>query len=180
MERDIIMQIKKIVTDTIRATFHVLDSKKRLNSYELFGYDFMFDDEFKPFLIEVNSNPSLEPSCNLLTKLFSSMLDNTFRIAIDPLFPPNEGFSMKKGATGIEVCPENRFDLIFDENVDGPELMKKINNIGDKEMEEVEGINELSGSGDEAEEEGDVDVDVEADVELVEADVEDEADDDKM
>lgn len=44
MERDILMQVKKIVTDTIRATFHVLDSKKRLNSFELFGYDFMFDD----------------------------------------------------------------------------------------------------------------------------------------
>lgn len=71
LERDIILQIKKIVTDTIRATFHLLDSKKRLNSYELFGYDFMFDDNFKPFLIEVNSNPSLEPSNNHLTKIFT-------------------------------------------------------------------------------------------------------------
>ena len=87
-ERDIMVQIKKIVTDTVRATFHLLDSKRRLNSYELFGYDFMFDDNFKPFLIEVNSNPSLEPSSNLLTKLFTQMLDNTFRIAIDPLCPP--------------------------------------------------------------------------------------------
>ena len=88
IERDIIMQVKKIVTDTIRATFHLLDSKKRLNSYELFGYDFMFDNKFKPYLIEVNSNPSLEVGCTLLAKLFTAMLDNTFRIAIDPLFPP--------------------------------------------------------------------------------------------
>ena len=113
----------------------------------------MFDDEFKPFLIEVNSNPSLEPSSTLLTKLFTQMLDNTFRIGIDPLFPPTEGFSLKKGATGIEVCPENRFDLIFDERIDGPSLLKKIKNIGKQEMEEVDGINELSGSGDEHEEE---------------------------
>jgi hypothetical protein len=178
LERDIIMQIKKIVTDTIRATFHLLDSKKRMNSYELFGYDFMFDDEFKPFLIEVNSNPSLEPSCNLLTKLFSSMLDNTFRIAIDPLFPANEGFSIKKGSTGIDICPENRFDIIFDEKIDGPGLMKKFNNIGTKEKEEVECINELSGSGDEAEEENEVDAEPEN--ELVEADIEDEVDEDKL
>ena len=88
IERDIIMQVKKIVTDTIRATFHLLDSKKRLNSYELFGYDFMFDNKFKPYLIEVNSNPSLEVSSTLLAKLFTAMLDNTFRIAVDPLFPP--------------------------------------------------------------------------------------------
>lgn len=179
VERDIIMQIKKIVTDTIRATFHVLDPKKRVNSFELFGYDFMFDDEFKPFLIEVNSNPSLESSCNLLTKLFSVMLDNTFRVAVDPLFPPSEGFSMKKGATGIEVCPENRFDLIFDERVDGPGLLAKFDTIGVKEMEEVAGINELSGSGDEAEEEGDVDGEADGDNALIEADMEDEADDEK-
>lgn len=38
------MQVKKIVTDTVRASFHLLDSKRRLNSFELFGYDFMFDD----------------------------------------------------------------------------------------------------------------------------------------
>lgn len=125
MERDIIIQIKKIVTDTIRATFHLLDAKKRLNSFELFGYDFMFDDDFRPYLIEVNSNPSLEPSNNALVKLFTHMLDNTFRIAIEPLFPPSEGFSLKKGSIGVETCPENRFDLIFDERIDGPDLLKK-------------------------------------------------------
>jgi hypothetical protein len=157
LERDIIMQIKKIVTDTIRATFHVLDSKKRLNSFELFGYDFMFDDAFKPFLIEVNSNPSLEPSSNLLTKLFNQMLDNTFRLAIDPLFPPTDGFSMKKGAIGIEMCPENRYDLIFDERIDGPGLRKKFDQIGKKELEEIQSINELEGSEDEQENEAEQD-----------------------
>ena len=145
------------MTDTIRATFHVLDSKKRLNSFELFGYDFMFDDAFKPFLIEVNSNPSLEPSSNLLTKLFNQMLDNTFKVAIDPLFPPVDGFSMKKGAIGVEICPENRYDLIFDERVDGPGLLKKFDQIGKKELEEIQSINELEGSEDEQENEAEHD-----------------------
>ena len=76
------------------------------------------------------------------------MLDNTFRIAVDPLFPPNDGFSMKKGSIGIEICPENRFDLIFDERTDGPELLKKMRNIGEKEKEEIQSINYLSGSED--------------------------------
>ena len=134
MERDIISQVKKIVTDTIRATFHLLDSKKRVNSYELFGYDFMFDSNFRPYLIEVNSNPSLEISSSLLAKIFTVMIDNTLRIAVDPLFPPcGEGFANKKSAEGIELCPENRFDLIFDERVDAKELLeciKRIDNEG--------------------------------------------------
>jgi len=32
----------------------------RKNSFEFFGYDFMVDDEFKVWLIEVNSSPSME------------------------------------------------------------------------------------------------------------------------
>ena len=62
------------------------------------------------------------------------MLDNTFRIAIEPLFPPSEGFSLKKGSIGVETCPENRFDLIFDERIDGPDLLKKFQKIGKKEL----------------------------------------------
>ena len=110
----------------------------------------MFDEEFRPMLIEVNSNPSLEPSNNNLVKLFTCMLDNTFRIAIEPIFPPSEGYSLKKGSIGIETCPENRFDLIFDERVDGADLLKKFERIGKKELQELQSINELEGSEDES------------------------------
>ena len=79
------------------------------------------------------------------------MLDNTFRIAIEPLFPPTEGYSLKKGSIGVETCPENRFDLIFDERIDGPDLLKKFEKIGKKELKELEDINELAGSEDEHE-----------------------------
>ena len=111
----------------------------------------MFDEELRPMLIEVNSNPSLEPSNNNLVKLFTCMLDNTFRIAIEPIFPPSEGYSLKKGSIGIETCPENRFDLIFDERVDGADLLKKFERIGKKELQELQSINELEGSEDEKE-----------------------------
>jgi tubulin polyglutamylase TTLL1/tubulin monoglycylase TTLL3/8 len=53
----------------------------------------MFDEEFKPYLIEVNTNPCLELSSPLLARLIPQMLENSFRIVADPLFPPPEGFS---------------------------------------------------------------------------------------
>ena len=43
------------------------------------------------------------------------------RIVTDPLFPPPEGFSQKKQVVQ-ELCPENKFSLVFDEKVDGPGL----------------------------------------------------------
>ena len=33
---------------------------------ELFGYDFMIDEDFNTWLIEVNTNPSLSESSNYL------------------------------------------------------------------------------------------------------------------
>ena len=81
----------------------------------------MFDDEFKPFLIEVNTNPCLELSCPLLARLIPSMLENSFRIVADPLFPPPEGFSQKKQVVN-ELTPECKFHLVFDEKIDGPQL----------------------------------------------------------
>ena len=88
---------------------------------EVFGLDFMLDDEFKPYLIEVNTNPCLELSCPLLARLIPNMLENALKIALDAQFLPPEGFSMKKAYIG-DACPENRFELVYDFNVDAPVL----------------------------------------------------------
>jgi hypothetical protein len=40
------------------------------------------------------------------------------RIAVDPLFPPPDEFSSKKGALS-NLCPENNFELIYDSRDDG-------------------------------------------------------------
>jgi len=100
-----------------------MDPNKRVNTFELFGLDFMLNDEFKPFLIEVNTNPCLELSSPLISRLIPNMLENVFRIAADPIFPPPEGWSLKKQVVH-EICPENKFSLIFDEKQHGPVLEK--------------------------------------------------------
>ena len=81
----------------------------------------MIDDNFKVYLIEVNTNPCLELSSPLLARLIPSMVENALRLSVDPLFPPPEHFSQRKTVVN-ELCPENKFELIFDEKIDGSEL----------------------------------------------------------
>ena len=102
-----------------------MDPLKRLNTFEVFGLDFMFDDGFKPYLIEVNTNPCLELSSPLLMRLIPHMLENVFRIVADPLFPPPPGWASKKQVVH-EVCPENKFTVVFDEKQQGDEVASKL------------------------------------------------------
>ena len=120
--RDIVPQIRKLVMDSMKAVYTKIDPNKRHNTFEIYGYDFMLDENFKLYMIEANTNPCLDQCCPLLTRLIPNMVDNAFRVAIDPLFPAPEQFALKKSVIIHEIVPENKFELVFDEQVDGPPL----------------------------------------------------------
>ena len=46
----------------------------------------MFDIDLNPYLIEVNTNPGLEISSPLISKLIPRMIDDAFRLTIDQIF----------------------------------------------------------------------------------------------
>ena len=46
----------------------------------------MIDEDCKVYLIEVNTNPCLEESSNLLEILMPRMLDDMFKLTIDQVF----------------------------------------------------------------------------------------------
>jgi hypothetical protein len=73
------MCLKKLITDTIRAVYLKVDPKRRTNTFELFGYDFMLDEDFKIYLIECNSNPALDQPCPLLSRMIPNMVENALR-----------------------------------------------------------------------------------------------------
>ncbi len=79
---DIVPKMKHISFLTLKSVFGNLDPKKLDNSFELFGLDFMIDEEFKVYLIEVNTNPCLELSSTLLARLIPNMIENVLRYLI--------------------------------------------------------------------------------------------------
>jgi tubulin polyglutamylase TTLL1 len=117
--------MKKIATDAIRATSLFLDPSRLNNNFEIFGLDFMIDCKFKTYLIEINTNPCLETGCPTLDRVIPNMLENAFRVGLDPIFPPPQNFpNSKKHYISENAMLHNNFELVFDELVNGPELSK--------------------------------------------------------
>lgn len=86
--------------------FCKIDPHRRLNTFEIFGFDFMLDAEFGLYLIEANTNPCIEINgCPVLARVIPNMLDTAFRIAVDPVLPPPD-FNFKRG---FEALSENKW-----------------------------------------------------------------------
>lgn len=105
------------MTDTFRATYKVVSPTRTLphHTFEIFGFDFMLDENFRVYLIEVNTNPCLETSCPLLQKIITDVVDSGLKIALDPLYPPPN--QQKRMNTQISVI---QWQMCFDEELDAP------------------------------------------------------------
>ena len=69
----------ELAKDTIRAVSRKVDVNRKVSSFEIYGYDFMIDEDLKPWLIEVNTNPCLELSSPYLARLIPAMLENAIK-----------------------------------------------------------------------------------------------------
>ena len=107
--------IREMVRDTFLAACLQIDPKKRMHSMEVLGYDFMIDRKFRPWLIEINTNPCLELASPYLSALIPAMVENSLKICVDSIFPAPLG-------QYLENCPVNRFELIFHQEVDGKRI----------------------------------------------------------
>lgn len=85
---DIMPSIEQIVMMSLLSVGKQLNANDRKVSFELFGYDFFVDSDFKVWLIEVNTNPCIEESSPLLGMLIPRMIDDALKLTVDVLFPP--------------------------------------------------------------------------------------------
>lgn len=108
--------MRDIGADLLMANYLLLDEKRLRNNFELLGLDFMIDREFKPWLIEANYNPCLEVNCTVLERIIPALLENTFRIGLDPLFPPTSHYPPNQRYHLVDNYLKHcKYELIFDE-----------------------------------------------------------------
>ena len=81
-----INDMKFLIQVSFKAVGDKLLKKENVLCFEIFGYDFILDNEFKPWILEINNNPGLGISSPVIAKLIPRMLDDAFRITIDKIF----------------------------------------------------------------------------------------------
>lgn len=142
---EVLPQIKLIVKHTVEAVVFKLDPNARAHSFEVFGYDFLIDSDLKPWLLEVNTNPCLELSSPHLARIIPSMIENAFRICLDPVFQEPPSHLKHMTSPNASDLPENKFELIFHSVLDGEKLIDKFRNSACLDQNEIE---ELSNEAD--------------------------------
>jgi len=78
-----IIQIVQISANSVKGKINL---SKRSNCFEIFGYDFILDINFKPYLLEINTNPGYEESSPLIKMLVPRMIDDAMKLTIDKEF----------------------------------------------------------------------------------------------
>ena len=81
-----IEQMKYLIKISFKSVGNKLMKTIPVLCFEIFGYDFILDKDFKLWILEINNNPGLGISSPVILKLVPRMLDDAFRLTIDKVF----------------------------------------------------------------------------------------------
>jgi hypothetical protein len=73
----ILEKIKELIKTCFLAVKSKINMNERRNCFEIFGFDFMLDVDLNVWVIEVNTNPSIDESNALLSKIIPRMIGNS-------------------------------------------------------------------------------------------------------
>ena len=82
----LISKMKNMILISMNSVKNKLMRTNNVLCFEIFGYDFIIDKNFKPYILEINNNPGLGISSPLIEKIIQRMLDDAFRLTIDKVF----------------------------------------------------------------------------------------------
>lgn len=66
----------QLIVHSMKSVKNKINKFNRKNCFEIFGYDFLIDEELKVWLVEINTNPCIEESSDILKMLLPRMIGN--------------------------------------------------------------------------------------------------------
>ena len=74
-------KMKKIVVDVLKSVEDMMLYRKK--SMELYGFDFMIDENLNPWIIEINSSPAMDYSTPVTEKLVKLVMEDVVKVTVD-------------------------------------------------------------------------------------------------
>ncbi|KAL4426888.1 hypothetical protein ABPG74_008812 [Tetrahymena malaccensis] len=103
-EKHIYPRMKDLIIDLVRSCEQeMFKSKKLSNCFELYGFDFIIDEDLRVWLIEANKNPGFGLPTEKARKLIDEMVDELLKLTIDQEYTPKAALQPS----------QNVFDLIY-------------------------------------------------------------------
>ena len=96
-------RMKDLMIDSYISAKKIMHKGKRNKVFELFGYDFLIDEDFRVWLLEVNTNPYLGVPNDYIEKLLPVLLDDLLALCLDVHLPPKNP----------RARTENDFELLY-------------------------------------------------------------------
>lgn len=76
--------MRDIVIDSVCSAKGNINTKNRKFCFELLGYDFLIDEDFRTWLLEVNNNPYLGYQNLHQYEILQKMILNIFNLTVHP------------------------------------------------------------------------------------------------
>ncbi|XP_015738279.1 inactive polyglycylase TTLL10 isoform X2 [Coturnix japonica] len=110
-------RMQKIMLQCFLAAKHKLDRK--LGYFDLIGCDFLIDENFKVWLLEMNANPALHTNCKVLKDIIPSIIYESLDLVLE-IFT-----KCLKGQNVLPLKTLCKFVLLYNEEASDPSQKKR-------------------------------------------------------